>query len=85
MPLKALYLPKFKKALSKIPDKDRSVILKACHNLVSSNGREGDLTRLSDCHWRLKLHNWRVFFDFIGEDITFTDVERRTSKTYSKR
>lgn len=66
-------------------EKDQNIIANACHAFVESNGRDGDVLRLSGCSWRLKVQNWRIFFEFTGDIITLEDVQRRSSKTYSKR
>ncbi len=80
MPLKSDYKDKFKKQLRKISKADQDVVNDEINNFLA--GKKVDIRRLDDVEWRLKVNDWRVFFDYEGDLITFTSVKRRTSKTY---
>lgn len=82
MPLRADYKPRFKKELRGLPYKDQSEIKQAIENFVNKTGEKFDVLRLQDDLWRLKIGVWRVFFTFEGDLLTFTNVKRRTNKTY---
>ncbi len=82
MPLRADYKPRFKKELRGLSCKDQAEIKKAIESFVNKTGEKFDVLRLQDDLWRLKIGVWRVFFTFEGDLLTFTNVKRRTSKTY---
>ncbi|MCK9428276.1 MAG: hypothetical protein WCS82_10085 [Candidatus Riflebacteria bacterium] len=82
MPLIAYYKPRFKKELRGLSHKDQLEIKQAIENFVNKTGTKFDVLRLQDDLWRLKIGVWRVFFTFEGDLLTFTNVKRRTSKTY---
>jgi mRNA-degrading endonuclease RelE of RelBE toxin-antitoxin system len=84
MPLKADYKPRFKKELRGLPAKDQAEIKNGIESFVNKTGEKFDVLRLKDNLWRLKVGVWRVFFTFEGDLLTFTNVKRRTSKTYKK-
>lgn len=81
MPLKSVFTPRFKKTLKGPPPEDRVTINRAINDFLRKTGKV-DVIRLKENLWRLKIGNWRVFFLFEGDVITFLYVERRTSKTY---
>lgn len=82
MPLRADYKPRFKKELRELPRKDQSDIKKAIEGFVNKTSEKFDVLRLQDDLWRLRIGVWRIFFTFEGDLLTFTNVKRRTSKTY---
>ncbi len=82
MPLKAYYKPRFKKELCALPDKEQQEVIRAIEIFVNRTGEKFDVLRLQDNLWRLKIGVWRVFFTFEGDLLTFTNIKRRTSKTY---
>ncbi|EKD75482.1 MAG: hypothetical protein ACD_44C00115G0003 [uncultured bacterium] len=84
MPLRADYKPRFRKELRGLPYKDQAEIKKAIESFVDKTGEKFDVLRLQENLWRLKIGVWRVFFTFEGDLLTFTNVKRRTSKTYKK-
>ncbi len=84
MPLKADYKPRFKKELRGLPYKDQVEIKEAIESFVNKTGEKFDVLRLQEDLWRLRIGVWRAFFTFEGDLLTFTNVRRRTSKTYSK-
>ncbi|MBF0500241.1 MAG: hypothetical protein HQM09_08915 [Candidatus Riflebacteria bacterium] len=81
MPLKAEFRPRFKKNLKAFPVNDQANINEALNNFLRKNGKF-DVIRLDANLWRLKMGDWRIFFEFNGDIIVFLNVERRTSKTY---
>jgi len=81
MPLKSVFMPRFKKTIKALPPDDRLAVDEAINNFLRKTGKF-DIIRLKDNLWRLKEGPWRVFFLFDGDLITFLYVERRTSKTY---
>ena len=84
MPLRADYKPRFRKELRGLPYKDQAEIKKAIESFVDKTGEKFDVLRLQENLWRLKIGVWRVFFTFEGDLLSFTNVKRRTSKTYKK-
>ena len=84
MPLRADYEPRFKKELRELPAKDQAEIKKGIESFVNKTGEKFDVLRLQDDLWRLRIGVWRIFFTFEGDLLSFTNVRRRTSKTYSK-
>ncbi|MBF0548548.1 MAG: type II toxin-antitoxin system RelE/ParE family toxin [Candidatus Riflebacteria bacterium] len=83
MPLKALYPSKFKKQFKALNKEVQESISKLIDAFLA--GEKVDVLRLTGKKWRLKMGDWRVFFDFEGEVITLTSVGRRTTTTYKKR
>lgn len=82
MPLRADYKPRFKKELRGLPRQDQADIKKAIEGFVNKTGEKFDVLRLQDDLWRLRIGVWHIFFTFEGDLLTFTNVKRRTSKTY---
>ena len=72
-----------RKALEKLPDKDRRRIQQALSSMPA-NPYAGDIKRLNAPAWRRRVGNCRIFYDLLidKKHIVVTAIERRTSTTY---
>lgn len=80
MPLKPSFKNKFKKQLSQLDKADQKVVNTEINSFLV--GKKVDVLRLDGVKWRLKVDDWRIFFFYEGDLITFTELKRRSSKTY---
>lgn len=73
------------KRLARVPRKDRERIAAALAEMRESPFR-GDIARLKNesAAWRLRVGNYRIFFDLDMEElrVDVTDIRRRTTTTY---
>ena len=69
--------------LSRIPTRDNAWIL-AAFDALSANPIAGDVRKLDDGRYRLRVGAYRVFYSLDRENqvIRISDVVRRTSTTY---
>lgn len=74
---------KIRRQLSRIPLRDNESILAALDALCG-NPHAGDVRKLGDGRYRLRVGAYRVFYalDFPSRRIVVSDVARRTSTTY---
>ena len=76
------------KYLPKIPSSDAQKILEAIELFVS-NPFSGDIEKIKKEKylWRRRIGSYRIFYEIysVGKLVKVLWVERRTSKTYSKR
>ncbi|MBF0409554.1 MAG: hypothetical protein HQM10_19595 [Candidatus Riflebacteria bacterium] len=80
MPLKPSFKSKFKKQLAKLDKADQIIINSEMNRFI--DGEKVDVRRLDGKQWRLKINDWRVFFFYEDDLIIFSEVKRRSSKTY---
>jgi mRNA-degrading endonuclease RelE of RelBE toxin-antitoxin system len=73
-----------RKALAKLPDKERFRILTA-FQAMQTDPFGGDVKHLKSSEWRRRIGNYRIFYDLNIERrfIVVTAIMRRTSTTYS--
>ncbi len=83
MPWKLARKPRFDRDLSGLAKREQDRIRKAVEAMVANPSR-AHIVKLAGNLWRLRVGDWRIFFEMDNEAgiITALSVARRSSKTY---